>query len=414
MKKQVKLLTAILLTLSVLTPVTGCKKNEGTEKSSQVACDDESSQDSTLPGDEESSQDLTTPGNSEESTLHTLDTNSYSIPILDWGPFGTIVDSDEPEFPEEFVYWDPTRALKDQYTLEEAVKKYAIVVGHSTLIYTACDELQLDSDFYCTDYGYYYFMNTNWVYFLGSDGKTIDFPDTYVDLKESKYSTLSDFTENLSQIFIDGNFGYYAHDEPENQLISIVEQTDDHIFATVKLKMDYCSEALYYATIIDGKVFYSKYQTHYRNVELTDEERQLFARYSEILFDHLNPDDGTEPYLYDKLVNIPLLGGKHATSFNRIEFSGLKRITVDAKKDSPISSCHIVIDPPDSYLEKGEDDTDWATVNGMQMREDSRLHSQDFVFTIDGTRYLCYWQYRGIEKIDVDSLDGFLKFFEEN
>ena len=55
-----------------------------------------------------------------------------------------------------------------------------------------------------------------------------------------------------------------------------------------------------------------------------------------------------------------------------------------------------------------------ATVNGMQMREDSRLHSQDFVFTIDGTRYLCYWQYRGIEKIDVDSLDGFLKFFEEN
>ena len=73
MKKQIKLLMTVLLTLSVLTPVTGCKKIKGTEKSSQVA------------NDEDSSQDSTTPGNSEESTLHTLDTNSYTMPLLDWG-----------------------------------------------------------------------------------------------------------------------------------------------------------------------------------------------------------------------------------------------------------------------------------------------------------------------------------------
>lgn len=130
-------------------------------------------------------------------------------------------------------------------------------------------------------------------------------------------------------------------------------------------------------------------------------------------------DYGTEPYIYDKCVNIPLLGGKHATSFNHIRLYGLKTITVNAKDDSPIYSSSIVSDPPDSYLEKGEDDTDWVTVNGMQMRERKTpfLHRQDFVFTIDGTRYYCSMQYnqpKEKEPIDFDSLDGFLKFIEDN
>ena len=127
----------------------------------------------------------------------------------------------------------------------------------------------------------------------------------------------------------------------------------------------------------------------------------------------IHPDDKVEPYLYDKLVNTPILGGRFITSFGHIEYIYGKSIGLDTKDDSPIYYGSLAIDAPDSYLEKGIDDTDWVDANGMQMRENKYSDYQEFVFTIDGTRYLLHVFGRNDKKSEVDSLDALLKLIEE-
>ena len=386
MKKQVKLLMAAFLSLSILIPVTGCKKaGSVTNKTHDT--------------------------NAYESvTYQTLNTNAYELVV----PTGTRVESDEPDLPKDVVYWDPSRALKENYTIEDALKKYAFVAGHSTLIYTPCNDLRMTHEFYCADYGNRLFMDINSVSFLGSDGKRIDGEVSYVNLLNAECSSFDEFLKNLGQIYV-GNMGYYSPDEPDAPQITIVEQTDDHLFATVKrMPPARSEEGLYYAKIIGAKVFYTRHQIQYRDDEYKDEDRQNFVRYSAILFDHLSPDDGVEPYIYDKIVNIPVFGGKHITSFGHIVSISGKTINMKTRKGSRIESFAIVPDPEDSYLKKGEYDTDWEDADGMQMRENTNYGGQDFVFTIDGTRFFCHLRGRNDERIDVGSLKDFLKLITKD
>ncbi|MBO4687988.1 MAG: hypothetical protein J5636_05695 [Clostridiales bacterium] len=393
MKKQVKLLTVTLLTLSILIPMTGCKKSAETKASSRKRKNTERREESE---------------NSEETAPQTLDTDSYDLVV----PTGTIVQSDEPDLPEEFVYWDPTRSLKEEYTLEEALQKYSFVAGYSALVFTACEDLRMSHEFYCTDYGARRFQNSNIAWFLGPDGNPVDGSVTHADLKDPSLSTLSEFTENLGWLYV-GNMGYYSEDDLDAPEITIVEETADHVFATVKKTPPYSEEGLYYAEVIDGKVFYTVFKIVSSEDELTEEDRQRFLHYSTILFEHLSPDDGTEPYLYDKLVNTPLLGDKHITGFDHIEYINGRNIGLRTKEGTSIFYCTLVNGAPDSYLEQGMDESDWVDADGMQMRENSFSGYQEFVFTIDDTRYLFRAYGRNDEKISVDSLDDLLALIEE-
>ncbi len=379
MKKLAKLLMVTLLTLSTLVPVTGCKKSEKAT--------------STRPA---------------KDSCQTLNTNSYDLVV----PTGTIVASDEPELPEAVVYWDPSRALKDEYTFDEALKKYAIVVGHSTLIYTACDDLRMDHSFHCTDYGAMRFMINNSTCFLDPDGNGVDGLVTYADFEESGCLSLSDFKEDLGWLYVGNMRGYWPED-PDAPKITIFEETDDHVFASVKQTPPYSEEGLYYATVIGGKIYYTTYKNGSSDDEISDEDRQRFARYSKILFDHLSPDDKVEPYLYDKLVNTSILGGRHLTGFNHLDYIYGKTIGLDPEDDSSIYYGSLTYDASDKSLEKYYGDTDWVDANGFQMRENKYSNYQEFVFTIDGTRYLLDVFGRNDKKIEVDSLDALLKLIEE-
>ena len=77
-----------------------------------------------------------------KNTVQTFNTDSNNLVV----PTGTRTDSEEPKVPKSIVYWSPTRAQKDKYTLEEALEKYAIVVGKPTLIYTRSDELRMNHE----------------------------------------------------------------------------------------------------------------------------------------------------------------------------------------------------------------------------------------------------------------------------
>lgn len=369
-KKKVKRLILTVLTVSLLSQAAGCRIFES----------------------------------ARTGTSQTLNTNEYNIVV----PTGTVVASNEKDLPKGIVYWDPTRSLQEKYTFDEALKKYAIVVGHSTLIYTHCDELWMTHDFYCVDYGNNRFRNDNGAYFLDSDGKDIVGLANHADLYESGYATLSEFTENLGQLYV-GNMGYYSPEDPNGPKITIVEQTSDHIFATVKKEPPYADEALFYGTVINGTVFYSKFKVYLPQDELTDKDRENFARYSKILFEHLSPDDHTEPYIYDKLVNTPLLDGKHIAGFDYIYEIAGRTIVINTKKDSKIEYLTIMSGAEDRFLAKEEYHTDWTDINGMKVRDFTQSNTQQFVFTIGGTRYLCNLRGRDDKKIKVDSLDALLK-----
>ena len=377
MKKLARSLMATLLTLSILIPVTGCrKKTKNTERIKKEDC-------------------------------QTLDTNSYELVV----PTGTVVPSNKPDLPRNVVYWDPSRNLKDEYTIEEAQKKYAIVVGYSTLIYTACEDLLMSHTFYCTDYGDKRFQNSNRVSFQTLEKSQDDLVVTYAELKDPNCSSLSEFIDNLGYLYV-GNMGHYSPEDPNAPMITIVEQTEDHVFAKVK-PTSHINEGLFYGKLIGDKVFYTVYNNTYSNETMTNLDRQNFVKYSAILFEHLSPDDGVEPYIYDKIVNTPLLGSKYVTSFSNIETISGKSICLKTKKEAPIYYCYIVSDVQESFLKPYEGDTDWSESGGMKMRENTLSQNQEFVFTIDGTRYLCHINYCN-EKTNVDSLESLLKLIEES
>ncbi len=410
MKRPLKLLIISLLTVSTLVPVSGCKKNESTRSET------------------DDSQTLNTETNNLDDPIKdsylTFNTDTYSLIIP--GARGTVEDSDEPETPEALVYWDPSRALKEEYTMDEAFKKYAIVAGKSTLIYTACDDLQTYHEFYCPDYGYGEFWNFNQAVFLDADGKAIDGRITNAYLKDSDSTSLSEFKENLVQLYIESK-GPSELIDPKELQITIIEDTDDHFFASIMKKSVYRNEenneevdydeALYYAEIISGNVFYTFYEKQWLDHEFTDEERQCFTRYSKIFFDHLSPDDRVEPYIYDKLVNTPILGSRHVTSFNNIYEAGKGTIQLRAKPESQIYNLHIYIGVEDSNFEE-ENVTEWEEKDGIKMRESTDYtYSQEFLFTIDGIRYFAMFQnsgYKDNKTTDVESLDAFLKLIEDN
>ena len=383
MKKQIRSFMASVLAISFLIGMSGCGKSM-TETATQTA----------------TAQSQT---EKQKEPAQTFNTDSYDVVV----PTGTRVSSEEPEVPESIVYWSPTRALKDRYTLEEALEKYAFVIGHSTLIYTRCDELRMSHEFYCVDYGDKLFWNENSAYFLGSDGKVTDSFVKYANLKESDCNSFSEFIEKLGWIYV-GNMGHYSPEDPDAPKIMVIEQTDDHVFATVKVLPHY-DEALYYAKLIDGRLFYTVFKVQSSDRELTVKDREGFVRYSKILFEHLSKDDRSEPYIYDKIVNTPILGGKRITGFNNISGISGKYIRLSTKDDAPIYNIQIVSDADDSYLVKGKNDTDWIESDGVKMREDPSSRSKDFVFTIDGTRYFCSFQIKDEKEVKVDSLAGLMK-----
>lgn len=63
---------------------------------------------------------------------------------------------------------------------------------------------------------------------------------------------------------------------------------------------------------------------------------------------------------------------------------------------------------------KSKNVTEWEEKDGIKMRESTDYpYTQDFLFTIDGIQYKIHVQSKDKKKVDVDSLDAFLKFIEE-
>ncbi|HBY32883.1 MAG TPA: hypothetical protein DEG74_03860, partial [Clostridiales bacterium] len=156
MKKYIHSVLFSALCLSVIFTLTSCKNGGKQEKAEMTPTCNGGTDMSAITSD--------TTGNETRSSQYT---GRYELAI----PTGTREMSDDPDLPEEIVYWDPTRVLDPEYTLEAATEKYAFVADHTTLIYNRCDELSMLHSFRCVDYGSRLFSNKNSAKCLDPDGK---------------------------------------------------------------------------------------------------------------------------------------------------------------------------------------------------------------------------------------------------
>ena len=230
---------------------------------------------------------------------------------------GTHPLSDNPNFPDNIRYLDDTRDLKDAYTFEEAVSRYAIRLYYSTVICNNCDDYTMTHSFSCTDYGNNYYSCNNTIRLK----EPVYLSDDLV-LQDTTFTTLAEFKSQLEDIgFVcieDARVRQYSEDFVS---ATIIEQTDDYIFASVETKDFSFSDThyhYYFAEVIGNRVYLTWFRFIKNNGKdpLTEDGLNEFKKISLLVFSHLEKDDGKEPYIYDKFVNISW--GKEIRSFNDI------------------------------------------------------------------------------------------------
>ncbi|HAU50180.1 MAG TPA: hypothetical protein DCW43_00210, partial [Clostridiales bacterium] len=133
-----------------------------------------------------------------------------------------------------------------------------------------------------------------------------------------------------------------------------------------------------------------------------------FIHYAEVLLDHLEEDNGSEPYIYDKIVNTPILGGMHIAGFNYLSSVDRTSLRLITRPDSDFFSITLIRDPknPEEY-------GSWEDIGDMKSQKGD-FGSQKLYFTVDGVSYLCSFQNRTGEFADFTSSSDLLDFIREN
>lgn len=401
LKKNIKHIVSSVLSLSILLAAAGCRKNV-----KDIDTDNTGSYE-TIP----STETLATsdePDLSKES-ISTKYTGSYEIAT----PTGTRADSDDPYLPEEIVYWDPDRELKPEYTLKEAIERYAFIVDHTTLIYTACDDLQARHEFYCGDYGAQLFVNFNNFYCLDSNGEFHEFHKrlfSAFELNHIKCSSSKQLIDNLATLLPPRFFGMYGLYSTMSSTLEtkVIESSED--YALIYLRDDNAISLCLGRPVGKTWLLVSCYRYN-ADEELTEKELSDFKHYAGILFEHLSPDDGIEPYIYDKIVNTPFLGEMHISSFNSLGAISGKSICLLDHKDGRI--LYVTPDSGDLDPEKQPDHSDWEDMGDMKVRKGDH-GSNEFYFTMDGVPYRVFYQISTGDHSDFDSSEDLLKFIREN
>lgn len=203
----------------------------------------------------------------------------------------------------ETIYFDNSRNLKDSYTFKEATSKFAFKVNETTLIFQENDKVKLEmiqSEKTLHDE----LMNPQFNYKQ----------DIYTSLGamylgESNSTTLEQFKNNFNNGILSDKTKWTV----EN--VKIIEETDEYIFATWMNKGFTTTNEYYFAKQIGGKIFYVY---HSSTVTYNDTKISLLLDEFKSLFTCLSEDDGKEAYLYDKIINVPVVLNKQIKDVNKI------------------------------------------------------------------------------------------------
>ena len=288
-------------------------------------------------------------------------------------------DNDVSDLPAGIKYLDDTRDLKDEYNLFDAFQKYAIKLHHSTLIVTRSIEFTMDHSFYCSKYENNEYFREDRIFFRHSLG------NYEIILEDTEYSSLSDFKTDFMAV--------KPVTELETVLFTIkeatvLEETDDYIIGTIPYNTKHGGEVhldyyYYFAKTVGNRVYVIRASAGRKKME--DSDLGLFKEKCLIVFDNLYEDDGKEPYIYDKVVNVSLFGDKHIKSFDCLEVVNpdyidlrtfeLGKIYINPSRDTLLA-----------YEQYGI--SEWKTVGDMSVQS-APTYSSSYMFTAkDGNTYI--------------------------
>ena len=196
------------------------------------------------------------------------------------------------------VYNDSSRSIKSAYTFDEATTKFAFKEYETTLIFQQNSNVKLSGIKLGS------ISNISFYYENASAYYTFNF-------EESGSSNINEFVEN----FNNGNLGGGKR-QTAFQNVKMLESNDEYVFISCQ-ESGNSSYKYYFAKQIGGKVFYAYSDRHL--IELDDNKKSEMLIGFKDLFNALSTDDNKEPYISDKIINVPVVLNKQIKDYKFID-----------------------------------------------------------------------------------------------
>lgn len=208
------------------------------------------------------------------------------------------------------IYNDSSRNIKSTYTFDEATNKFAFKEYETTLIFKQTDNVKLSAISFVP------LSNVVSFYYEKNDSTHFDF-----QFEESNSTNISEFVNNFNNGILGGGKKQLSFEN-----IKIIESNDEYAFISCQQSSN-SSYNYYFAKQIGNKVFYA----HFNSLsEVDDAEKvgyqaaidrgktEMLIGFKE-LFNTLSIDDKKEPYISDKIMNVPIVQNKQIKSYEFID-----------------------------------------------------------------------------------------------
>lgn len=195
-------------------------------------------------------------------------------------------------------YSDSSRSINSTYTFDEATSKFAFKEYETTLIFQQNNNVKLSS----IKLGN--ISNVSFYYENASNYYTFSF-------EESGSLNINEFVENFNNGILGG-----GKKQTTFQNIKILESNDEYVFISCQ-ESGNSSYKYYFAKQIGNKVFYA--HSDRQLTELNDNQKSVMLIGFKELFNTLSVDDNKEPYISDKILNIPVVLNKQIKSYELID-----------------------------------------------------------------------------------------------
>ena len=208
------------------------------------------------------------------------------------------------------VYKDNSRNIKSTYTFDEATSKFAFKEYETTLIFQQKDNVKLSGltlKNSSMEVAFYYEKN---------DSTYFDF-----QFEESSSTNVNEFVNDFKNGILGGGKKQQSFEN-----INIIESNNEYVFISCQEKGN-SSYNYYFAKQIGDKVFYAHYNSLFEvddgekvgyQVAINKGKAEMLIGFKE-LFSALSIDDYKEPYICDKIINVPIVLNKQIKNYKFID-----------------------------------------------------------------------------------------------
>lgn len=208
------------------------------------------------------------------------------------------------------VYEDNSRNIKSTYTFDESTSKFAFKEYETTLIFQQNDNVKLSAISFKT------LSNVVSFYYEKSDSTYFNF-----QFEESSSTNVNEFVNNFKNGVLGGGKKQLSFEN-----INIIESNDEYAFISCQ-ETGNSSYNYYFAKQIGNKVFYAHYNSLFEvddsekvgyQVAINKGKSEMLIGFKQ-LFSALSIDDNKEPYICDKIMNVPIVLNKQIKNYEFID-----------------------------------------------------------------------------------------------